>query len=119
MTFKILSLIVFISSTGLMAVLYLVPQFLENPSHIVLRQKGKFEIRQYEDILLSSVKVSGDQYGALRNGFKPLAGYIFAKERNGDKISMTEVVLLFRTGLRLSYDASFVFSCRFSCLRVA
>jgi len=88
MTFKILSLIVFISSTGLMAVLYLVPQFLENLSHIVLKQKGKFEIRQYEDILLSSVKVSGDQYGALRNGFKPLAGYIFAKERDGDKISM-------------------------------
>ena len=93
MTFKILALIIFISSTGLMAVLYLVPQFLENPSHIVLKQKGKFEIRQYEDILLSSVKVSGDQYGALRNGFKPLAGYIFAKERDGDKISMTAPVM--------------------------
>jgi hypothetical protein len=93
MTFKILALIIFISSTGLMAVLYLVPQFLEKPSHIVLKQKGRFELRQYEDILLSSVKVSGDQYSALRSGFKPLAEYIFAREREGDKISMTAPVM--------------------------
>ena len=93
MTFQILSLIILVSITGLMAGLYFVPQFLEQPSHIVLEREGKFEIRQYENILLSSVKISGDQYSALRNGFKPLAGYIGAKEREGIKISMTAPVI--------------------------
>ena len=93
MTFQILSFIILVSITGLMAGLYFVPQFLEQPSHIILEREGKFEIRQYENILLSSVKISGDQYSALRNGFKPLAGYIGAKEREGTKISMTAPVI--------------------------
>jgi hypothetical protein len=93
MTFQILSFIILVSITGLMAGSYFVPQFLEQPSHIVLEREGKFEIRQYENILLSSVKISGDQYSALRNGFKPLAGYIGAKEREGIKISMTAPVI--------------------------
>lgn len=93
MTFQILSFIILVSITGLMAGLYFVPQFLEQPSHIVLEREGKFEIRQYESILLSSVKIIGDQYSALRNGFKPLAGYIGAKEREGIKISMTAPVI--------------------------
>ena len=93
MIFQILSFIILVSITGLMAGLYFVPQFLEQPSHIVLEREGKFEIRQYENILLSSVKISGDQYSALRKGFKPLAGYIGAKEREGIKISMTAPVI--------------------------
>jgi hypothetical protein len=52
MTFQILSFIILVSITGLMAGLYFVPQFLEQPSHTVLEREGNFEIGQYENILL-------------------------------------------------------------------
>ena len=52
MIFQILSFIILVSFTGLMAGLYFVPQFLEQPSHTVLEREGNFEIGQYENILL-------------------------------------------------------------------
>ena len=72
---------------------YSVPKFLEQPAYSVLKKKGKIEVRAYEQMLLQSVVVSGDQYDALRNGFRPLVRYIGAKERDGEKISMTAPVM--------------------------
>ena len=68
---------------------YFVPKFLEQPAYSVLKKEGSIEVRAYEQMLLQSVAVSGDQYDALRNGFRPLVRYIGAKERDGEKISMT------------------------------
>ena len=76
-----------------MAAWYLVPKFLESPSYKVGEKDGAIEVRYYERMLLQSVKVSGDQYRALRLGFRPLVNYIGAKARDGEKISMTAPVI--------------------------
>ena len=76
-----------------MAAWYLVPKFLEQPSYKVVQKDRNIEIRLYDSILLQSVSVSGDQYQALRQGFRPLVTYIGAKKRDGDKISMTAPVM--------------------------
>ena len=44
-------------------------------------------------MLLQSVKVSGQQYDALRKGFRPLVNYIGAKGREGQKVLMTAQVM--------------------------
>ena len=72
---------------------YLVPKFLEQPSYKVLLKDGNIEIRQYDRILLQSVKVRGDQYQSIRQGFGPLVRFIGGKDRDGDKISMTAPVI--------------------------
>ena len=76
-----------------MAAWYLVPKFLEQPTYKIVQKDGKIELRDYDTMLLQSVKVSGQQYDALRKGFRPLAHYIGAKSREGGKISMTAPVM--------------------------
>ena len=93
MVFKITSILLCLVAAGLMAAWYFVPKFLEQPAYKVLRKQGNIEIRQYDSMLLKSVKASGKQYEALRQGFRPLVTYIGAKKRDGDKISMTAPVM--------------------------
>ena len=93
MTAKIILLIFSVLIICLMAAWYLVPKFLEQPSYKVVQKDGNIEIRLYDSILLQSVNASGDQYKALRKGFRPLVTYISAKKRDGDKISMTAPVM--------------------------
>ena len=93
MTAKIILLIFSVLVICLMAAWYLVPKFLEQPSYKVVQKDRNIEIRLYDSILLQSVSVSGDQYQALRQGFRPLVTYIGAKKRDGDKISMTAPVM--------------------------
>ena len=69
------------------------PKFLEQPSYKVMLKDGNIEIRQYDRILLQSVKVRGDQYQSIRQGFRPLVRFIGGKDRDGDKISMTAPVI--------------------------
>ena len=69
------------------------PKFLEQPSYKVALKDGSIEIRQYDKILLKSVKVQGDQYQSIREGFRPLVRFIGGKDRDGDKISMTAPVI--------------------------
>ena len=76
-----------------MAAWYLVPKFLEHPAYNIVQTDGRIELRDYDSMLLQSVKVSGQQYDALRKGFRPLVNYIGAKGREGEKISMTAPVI--------------------------
>ncbi len=78
---------------GMMAAWYLVPKFLETPAYKVVEKDRNIEVRYYESMLLQSVKVSGNQYKSLRQGFRPLVNYIGAKGREGEKISMTAPVM--------------------------
>ena len=71
----------------------MLPKFLEQPKYKVVRKENDIEVRSYDKILMSSVKVYGNQYNALRNGFQPLVRYIGAKERVSEKISMTAPVI--------------------------
>ena len=86
---------------------YFVPKFLEQPAYSVLKKEGSIEVRAYEQMLLQSVAVSGDQYDALRNGFRPLVRYIGAKERDGEKISMTAPVMQILDDTKQEWIVSF------------
>ena len=72
---------------------FMLPKFLEQPKYKVVRKENDIEVRSYDKILMSSVKVYGNQYNALRNGFQPLVRYIGAKKRVSEKISMTAPVI--------------------------
>jgi hypothetical protein len=86
---------------------YFVPKFLEQPAYSILKKEGSIEVRAYKQMLLQSVAVSGDQYDALRNGFRPLVRYIGAKERDGEKISMTAPVMQILDDTKQEWIVSF------------
>ena len=44
----------------------------KKPKYKVVKKENDIEIRSYDKILTSSVKVYGNQYNALRKGFQPL-----------------------------------------------
>lgn len=71
---------------------------VEKPKYKVLERDGKIEIRQYPPLRVAEIKRSGNRGNAVRNAFSPLASYIFAKKRNGEKISMTAPVTQQKTG---------------------
>jgi len=91
----------------LLAAWFMVPMFLEQPKYKILKKEGQFEIRSYEDILMSSVRVTGSQYQALRKGFRPLVKYISGKERDGEKISMTAPVIQSTSDRKENFTVSF------------
>ena len=91
----------------LLAGWFMVPMFLEQPKYKTLKKEGQFEIRSYDDILMSSVRVNGSQYQALRRGFRPLVKYISGKERDGEKISMTAPVIQSTSDRKESFTVSF------------
>ena len=66
---------------------------IETPRYESLHKDGDFELRQYPDLVVATVKRDGSRRSAVQRGFRPLAGYIFAKGREGDKIAMTAPVL--------------------------
>lgn len=65
---------------------------VETPSYAVVREEGPFQLRAYPALVAAEVVRSGTREEAVRRGFGPLAGYIFAKERTGEKIAMTAPV---------------------------
>lgn len=65
---------------------------VEEPSFSVRFDEGDFEIRDYAAIINAETTVRGNAWDARFEGFGPLADYIFAKERDGEKIAMTAPV---------------------------
>ncbi len=76
-----------------MAVFVFVIQNVETPDYEVVRADDRFEVRQYPALIVAEVTRTGDRKAALSAGFSPLAGYIFAKERAGDRVAMTAPVV--------------------------
>ena len=97
----------------LLAAWFVVPMFLEQPKYKILKKEGQFEIRSYDDTLMSSVRVTGSQYQALRKGFRPLVKYISGKERDGEKISMTAPVIQSTSDRKESFTVSFSMPSRY------
>lgn len=62
------------------------------PAYEVARTDGKIEIRQYPELVIAEITTRGTRRDAVSAGFRPLAGYIFARERPGEKIAMTAPV---------------------------
>ncbi len=65
---------------------------IDQPAFEIVRKDGSIEIRDYGALTVAEVTRSGDREGAVRAGFGPLARYIFAKDRQGEKIAMTAPV---------------------------
>lgn len=65
---------------------------IEQPAYASVRQDGAIEIRDYPTLVVAEVTRRGDRQTAVRAGFSPLAGYIFARSREGETVSMTAPV---------------------------
>ncbi|MFK7945805.1 MAG: heme-binding protein [Paracoccaceae bacterium] len=62
------------------------------PGYTIAEGDGDIEIRDYPELVVAEITTRGSRQEAVRAGFPPLAGYIFAKEREGEKIAMTAPV---------------------------
>ena len=69
------------------------PLFLEQPEYKILKSEDQFQIRFYKEFTIAKVNTMGNQNESLRKGFVPLARYIGARSRNGEKIKMTVPVM--------------------------
>jgi hypothetical protein len=65
---------------------------VEQPSYVSVLQDRAVELRDYPALVVAEVSRHGDRNSAVRAGFNALAGYIFAKNRGGDRVSMTAPV---------------------------
>jgi DNA gyrase inhibitor GyrI len=66
---------------------------VEQPPYASVRAEGDFELRDYPALAVAEVETTGDRDAAVRAGFRPLARYIFARERGGETIAMTAPVV--------------------------
>ncbi len=66
---------------------------VETPDYAVLEKDGAIELRDYPALVLAEARTSGPRRAALGDGFRPLARYIFASDRDGPKIAMTAPVV--------------------------
>lgn len=71
---------------------------VEQPVYRVIRSEGPIEQRAYPDLIAAEVETQGSRHDGVRTGFRPLARYIFARERPGEKIAMTAPVVQRATG---------------------
>ncbi|MEM0906770.1 MAG: heme-binding protein [Pseudomonadota bacterium] len=69
-----------------------VSRSVETPAYTVEVADGPFEIRNYPTLVVASVDRDGERGEAVRAAFSPLARYIFARDRDGEKIAMTAPV---------------------------
>ncbi len=67
-------------------------QGVEEPSYAVQKSEGDFQVRTYAPTIVAETTVQGDAWSTRFEGFGPLADYIFAKGREGEKIAMTAPV---------------------------
>jgi DNA gyrase inhibitor GyrI len=62
------------------------------PSYSIIKKDGNIELREYGSILVAQVKVKGERYQAINDGFRQLAGYIFGGNHAEKQIAMTAPV---------------------------
>lgn len=77
---------------------YFLIRSVEQPQYSLLRSDGPIEIRSYPDLVVAESRTGGDRDDGVRQGFRALAGYIFARDRPGEKISMTAPVIQEQAG---------------------
>lgn len=68
-------------------------QDIETPAYTIEKRVGDFEVRQYPALVVAQFNADGSRRTAVRQAFSPLARYIFAKDREGEKIAMTAPVM--------------------------
>jgi effector-binding domain-containing protein len=65
----------------------------EVPDYQLVEAEGDIEIRDYPELLVAEAAAAGERTAALNAGFRKLARYIFAEDREGEGIPMTAPVL--------------------------
>lgn len=75
---------------------------IEKPAYQVLKQDGKYELRQYKEIHI--VTASMEKEDQRNQAFRKLAGYIGKKNEKEQKIAMTSPVLI--DGAKVTEPAS-------------
>ncbi|WP_366929601.1 heme-binding protein [uncultured Thiohalocapsa sp.] len=81
-----------LAAAALLVFVYVI-QNVEQPEYTLVRREGDLELRDYPALTIAEVRREGARTQALSAGFSPLARYIFAKERPGEKIAMTAPVI--------------------------
>lgn len=64
----------------------------ERPKYKVLKSHDGVEVREYATYVVAETVVKAGRQEAGNEGFRRLAGYIFGKNRGGEKIAMTAPV---------------------------
>lgn len=87
-----------IAVAGLVVFWFIQTRNVEIARYEVIEADGPIEIRDYPALVVAEVTRRGSRDEAVRAGFGPLARYIFARERPGEKIAMTAPVTQRATG---------------------
>ncbi len=87
-----------VGALGLVGAWVYVSASVEEPPFALVEQDGDFALRDYPALAVAEVEKPGARGEAVRAGFSPLAGYIFARERAGEKIAMTAPVTQRKAG---------------------
>lgn len=90
---------------------------VETPPYSVAEKAGDIELRDYPAMRVAEVVRHGPRREAVRQGFSPLAGYIFAREREGETISMTAPVTQVR-GEGNAWSVQFIMPAQYSLDRL-
>ncbi len=77
---------------------------VEEARYDIDEKDGDFEVRTYAPRAIAETKVRGPERGALNEGFRRLARYIFGANRGHHEIAMTTPVVA-RTGERVAMTA--------------
>lgn len=98
-------------AVGALAVLIVwvyVVQNVATPEYRLIEGKGRFEVRKYPALTVAEIERDGPRRQALSAGFGPLAGYIFARDRDGPKIAMTAPVTQRSDGHDARWSVGFI-----------
>lgn len=87
--------IVVLAVTSFVGFTYYSSQKLEKPGYKVLVNEGDYQVRLYRSSLWADVEVSTTNHGTMsREGFRPLANYIFGGNVENKSLSMTAPVAM-------------------------
>ncbi len=78
---------------------------VEEPAFKTVVANGPFEIRDYPELVVAEVTVTGQQKEAASKGFRLLAGYIFGGNKRAQKIAMTAPVAQAPAGEKIAMTA--------------
>ena len=81
---------------------------IETPKYRTLIKEGKFEVRDYDPIVIAKTSVNSNYSNAASTGFRRIANYIFGGNKNQMNIAMTAPVILNTPSSKNDYDILFV-----------
>jgi hypothetical protein len=81
---------------------------VEQAKYDVVLSEGAFEVRDYKDAVIAETVVDEPYERAGNAGFRRIAGYIFGKNRQKQKIAMTAPVIQENVGEKIAMTAPVV-----------